>query len=325
MPTPEYIDIYAAADSQASQEACTIPTGGVDGVGIASISQIDSTHFMITLTNGVQYTLTMPVGPTGATGATGATGSAGATGAAGTNGTNGTNGSNGAAGAAGTNGTNGTNGANGLNIYQIAGVPSSGLGSNGEAAVDYTTFNYYTKVSGSWVLRGNLQPASGAAGGDLAGTYPNPTVNTINGVTKNYYDPTSSIQTQLNSKLTLTSVNTLRTSANFGQTVSEADVGHYLDPGTGDNTYTVKGWISLKAASGQTLVMQVTFTYGGFSWTKTFFPQGTTSGVLSSVDFYPMPPMNFRVTSGTNIQVSTTVSGSGSILYESGCSIVVDK
>ncbi len=96
-----------------------------------------------------------PRGKTGKTGPAGPAGPAGPTGPAGPKGDNG---------AAGSNGTNGTNGADGKTVLSGTGVPSNGLGSNGDFYIDTEEEEIYgPKVAGAWGAPTSLKGAEGSA------------------------------------------------------------------------------------------------------------------------------------------------------------------
>jgi hypothetical protein len=127
----------------------------VDGTGtlfgwIATTSTTNQRPKDNTPSIWTQFSVQGPPGPSGSAGATGATGSTGATGPTG---------------ATGSTGATGTAGANGNTIWPTSGTPSSGLGVNGDFAIDTTAKTLYgPKASGTWPSGVSLVGATGSTG-----------------------------------------------------------------------------------------------------------------------------------------------------------------
>lgn len=64
-------------------------------------------------------------------------------------------------------GNQGNNGVDGSAVLTGKNEPSIGLGKNGDSYIDLSTWNYYVKENGTWVLKGNIKGSNGQDGNGI--------------------------------------------------------------------------------------------------------------------------------------------------------------
>lgn len=146
----------------------------LNGTGLPSnLSGVDGDFYLRTSTydfygpksGGTWSSYFNLIGPTGATGPSGASGLQGIQGIQGISGLQGASGATGASGAQGPQGIQGISGQNGRTIFNGTGIPSTGLGVDGDFYFRSGTYDFYgPKEGGLWNSFFNMVGPTGATG-----------------------------------------------------------------------------------------------------------------------------------------------------------------
>jgi hypothetical protein len=132
------------------------------------------------------------------------------------------------------------------------GVPSSGLGINGDVYIDSASDNLYGKSAGSWSLLGNIKGSTGATGatGAQGPAASPPSVVTDSGGSRNAANGDFGKYTRLTSG----SATSLTIPSGLTPTVGETAI--FRQAGAGLLTFVQGSGVTLNNLTGKTLVSQ---------------------------------------------------------------------